>query len=158
MSKPVIRRVVCLSSRQPTACPREVLDVCHGYPSRKSQSGLRGKLLAFGEQFALVLEGPTAAIEGLLERVAREAPGAELSVRWQSDADGPTFHSWSIGDLYLDEIAARDPALAEEVGDLVIDLLSPPSEEDAEADPYARLVAILDRRVFAPIYGASVAA
>lgn len=148
----ILRRVVCLSSRQPTACPRDVLDVCHEYPSRKSQSGIRGKLLAFGEQFALVLEGPGSAIEGLLARVHRDAADAEMSVRWTAPADEMAFRSWSIGDVYLDEVASHDVALAEELGDALIDLMSGSPAEEREFDPYERLVAILDRREFAPVY------
>ncbi|MEM7678876.1 MAG: BLUF domain-containing protein [Myxococcota bacterium] len=125
-------RVVCLSSVDPTAAPSDILSVCHHYPSRKAQSDVGGRLLVLGQQYLLLLEGRRASVEGLVERIQAEAPGAQLTVRRTEHAAERAFGSWAIQDLYLDELAQRTPAAADRLGDVVIDLLATPPVEASD--------------------------
>lgn len=161
-------RVVCVSDREPPCSAADVLAVCHGFPDRKAQSGISGKLLCVGQQFFLLLDGPYAAVERLVQRIQHEVPEAGLTVRVRESAEERSFGGWSIGDVYLDEIGHADLDAAKELGDLMIDLLAPPtapaptaetpSEEPAEdeteaedlSDPFAQVAALLDRFAVTP--------
>ena len=161
MSNPVvppIQRLIALSCPSPVCSSREVLDVCHGYPDRRTQSCLGGKVLCVGEQFVLLLEGPRAAVEGLFKRIQRQVPEAGMTARFRDQATNRAFTGWAIEDLYLDEVRRRDESAADQVANLLIDLLAPaeraaePTDNDAAdqaaeapSDPFAEAVAVLER-------------
>lgn len=161
-------RVVCVSHPTPVCSAHDVLAVCHGFPERNAQADIGGKLLCLGEQYILLLEGDHHAVLKLAERIRRDAPEAGMTVRWRETSDNRAFPTWSIGDVYLDEIAERDPAAAEELGDLIIDLLADPAPETSETpdddetadeprDAFAAAAALLDRFAWTPGRPAPVA-
>lgn len=148
-----LHRVVCVSDREPVCSAHDVLAVCHGFPSRKAQSGIRGRVLCVGEQFFLFLEGSRESVESLVSRLQREVPEAGMQPRELAPSDEWAFDGWSIGDVYLDEIGQRDVAAAERLGDVMIDLLAGPADDDTDEeqdDPFAQLAAILDHFAWTP--------
>lgn len=139
-----LHRVLCLSRKDPVASTQDVLTACHDFPSRNVQSGIGGKLLQFGEQYALLLEGGRDQVDRLVRRIQRNAPEFGMSVRFRADAEERAFTSWAISDLYRDEIELDDPAAAEELDDLLIDLLA--GDADESADAFGGVAAILQGR------------
>lgn len=125
-------RVVMLSDRCPSWPATDVLDACYAYPTRNGQSGVGGKLVCFGEQYTLLLEGPFAAVNGLVRRLQRDAAGAGFSIHSRATASERAFCSWAIEDVYADEFAARNPESGDRLTDLLIDLLSDATPAEAE--------------------------
>lgn len=126
-------RVACLSCPRPTVSMLDVLDVCRGYPTRRTLSGIAGKLLCLGDQFVLLLEGRPESVEGLVARIQRDVPDAGLTARVRAEAEERAFTTLAIEDLYLDEVSRRDPDAADQLGDLVIDLFAGEEGGDNQA-------------------------
>lgn len=165
-----LHRVVCVSDREPVCSAADVLAVCHSFPDRNTQSGIGGKLLCVGQQFFLLLEGSYASVERLVTRIQKEAPEAGIRVQQRESAEHRAFSGWSIGDLYLDEIGHADFETAEQLGDLMVDLLAGAQsaeaieaesiedevdtdvavEDEPQPEPFAQVAAILDRFSTAP--------
>ena len=165
-----LHRVVCVSHAQPVSSAHDLLAVCRNFPSPRAQAGVRGRMLILGTQFVLLLEGPDRAVRLLLNRIQREVPEPAMEVRFRETVDEPAFATWSITDLYLDEIALCDPASAATLIDRVVDLLygaplgfvevgeavrgasdfeeGGPEADEAEAEPvdaFAEVAVLLDR-------------
>lgn len=142
-------RIACLSRPEPTASTSDVLDLCHNYPRRYTQSGISGRVVCFGGQWLLMLEGPDDAVSSLLERILREVPEAGFEVRLRETADQRGFSSWSIGDVYLDEIAQADAAAGEALEERLVSLLSGDANADDDSDdeptdPFADIAKLLE--------------
>lgn len=148
-------RVICLSSPSPACSAEDVLAVCHGFPERNAQAGIGGKVLCVGEQFVLLLEGEHHSVLQLVERIRRDVPEAGMTIQWRETVEDRAFSTWSIGDVYLDEVEQLDAAAAEGLKDLVIDLLagSPVADGDEAAEPrdlFAETAALLERFAWTP--------
>ena len=124
MSTTTTHRVVCVSRPQPASPASDILTVCHNFPAPRAQAGVRGRLLTIGDQYVMLLEGVEKAVRGLVNRIQQEVPEAAMAVHVRDSADSPAFTTWSITDLYVDEIAVCDPEAAERLTDRIIDLLS----------------------------------
>ncbi|MEO0531729.1 MAG: BLUF domain-containing protein [Planctomycetota bacterium] len=145
-------QLVCLSNPNPAVAAHEIAAVCHGFPSRQTQSGVSGKLIAMGEQFVLLLEGQRLSIERLVQRIQAEIPEAGLTIRGRRASDDRAFRSWSIRDVYLDELQSTHPTAAAQLEDRLIDLLATSSievpgydDEPAEHDLFAEVAELIEQ-------------
>lgn len=137
----IFRRIVCLSDPHPTASGEEVLNVCRSYPTPHTLSGISGKLIALGEQFVLMLEGGPSAVEGLVRRLQAQAPEVGMKPHFRDTSETRAFRSLAIQDVYADELARENEGAAEELQDLLIDLLG--GVETEERDPFGDLAKLL---------------
>lgn len=127
-----LQRVVCVSRPGSSLFAGDVLQACRDYPSRITMSGVSGKVLCFGDQFALLLEGGRQALEGMLERIEREAPEAGLTARAFEACETRAFSTLALTDIYLDEIHRADPLAGVDVDNLLIDLFCESQADDSD--------------------------
>ena len=67
--------------------------------------GVTGALAYHDRAFVQVLEGPEAAVEALLARIARDPRHTEVTVCDRSRVDGRAFGAWSMGWVRASDLA-----------------------------------------------------
>lgn len=138
-------RVVCVSSSSPNFAPIDLLDVCRAFPEPHRLSGVGGKLLCLGEQYVLMLEGPKTRVDGLLDRIESSRLAGEFTVKQRSVAEQRAFSTVSITELYADEARRSNPHAAEDLTDVLIDLLAGGADQDEDADAFADAAELVER-------------
>ena len=64
--------------------------------SNNARAGVSGALVAVGDAFVQVLEGPQAAVEGVFERICRDLRHTELQVVDVCEAPTRSFENWGM--------------------------------------------------------------
>lgn len=90
--------------------PADVRAIVEAAQRRNAELGVTGILLAFGEVFMQVLEGPTDAVRGLFGRIVIDPRHRDLVLIRNQRVDRPIFAGWSMRLLELDAAARREAA------------------------------------------------
>lgn len=99
---PSLRRVVYLSRAKHALTQQEVLSLCAQAASRNARESITGALLCAGNCFLQVIEGPDAAILGLVDRLQRDERHTDLSIIVDEGIRRRDFARWSMGAHFVD--------------------------------------------------------
>jgi adenylate cyclase len=88
--------------------PRDVDAIVTNAQRRNAPLGITGVLLAFGEVFMQILEGPLANVPPVLARIERDPRHRDLVVIRRQEVELPLFGGWSMRLVELGDDARRE--------------------------------------------------
>jgi FAD-dependent sensor of blue light len=104
----MIARVKYVSRFSRPMSQREIESIVARAQEHNARIGVTGVLLAFGEVFMQIIEGPPHQIDGLLARISRDRRHRDVVVVRRQEVEQPLFGGWSMRLLELGEGARRD--------------------------------------------------
>lgn len=105
---PLVQVVYVSSATQPFS-PEDLNELLRHSRARNAADGITGMLLYRSGNFIQAVEGPEAAIDRLLARIARDKRHQGLITIIRQPVAGRSFGDWSMGfDDLSDEAAAAD--------------------------------------------------
>lgn len=109
------------TAREPAIAAAEVTDIVAVASRNNELQGLRGALMASGNRFAQVLEGPRAAIERTFERICVDPRHRDVLVMNYGPSDTPAFSSFRLISIDVDDIALPTD---DSIGEAIIEMAS----------------------------------
>lgn len=105
---PMLTRVKYVSRFSRALSSREVEAIVDQAQRRNATVGITGVLLAFGDVFMQILEGPPDVVRAVMERIAGDRRHRDLVVVRRQEVERPIFGGWSMRLLELGSDARRD--------------------------------------------------
>lgn len=96
-TEPDIEFVAYASAASATFSSQALGDLLLGARSKNSRLGLTGMLLYHQDSFFQVLEGPSAAVEGLYERIRADERHTNIVKLIQEPIELRSFSEWTMG-------------------------------------------------------------
>lgn len=122
------RLVYCSRSLVPTTSLLVIADILAVSHRNNERDSLTGALAISDNWYLQVLEGPTAALDGLLRRLERDPRHCDLMILSRAPAAGRLFSGWSMASARI------TPALASDLVALI---------DECRTDPEAATAALL---------------
>lgn len=88
--------------------PADIRAIVEAAQRHNAEIGVTGMLLAFGEVFMQVLEGPTDAVRGLFGRIVADPRHRDVILIRSQRVERALFSGWSMRLLELDADARRE--------------------------------------------------
>ncbi|MEN1678706.1 MAG: hypothetical protein AAGJ46_03885 [Planctomycetota bacterium] len=137
-------RAVCLSKPKTSVSTSDLVQIVRDYPRRRVLSGLSAKAIRLGDQIALMLEGPSGAVDQVIKRLNRDASAAGMEARYRSTSNERATSSLAIEEHDVDELKRHDSQQAEAVTNALISVFS--NTQSADEDAFAELANLLDAK------------
>lgn len=109
-----------MSSDAGSSTPGTMQDILFVSARRNAEDGVTGFLLANGERFVQVLEGPDVRITGCYERILKDPRHLDVRIRSLDGVEQRRFPRWSMCGLYLselDDVVLSPPDIDFDLGD-----------------------------------------
>jgi hypothetical protein len=110
MSLVMLTRLKYVSRFARPMTPADVRALVEAAQRRNAQLGVTGMLVAFGEVFMQVLEGPSDAVRGLFGRIVADARHRDVILIRSHRVERALFAGWSMRLLEIDAEVRREAA------------------------------------------------
>ncbi|MBC8070923.1 MAG: BLUF domain-containing protein [Deltaproteobacteria bacterium] len=104
----MIARVKYVSRFSRPMSQREIEAIVARAQEHNARIGVTGVLLALGEVFMQIIEGPAHQVDSLLARIGRDRRHCDVVIVRRQDVEQPLFAGWSMRLLELGEDARRE--------------------------------------------------
>lgn len=106
---PALTQIAYASTAADTVTKAVVRSILYRARAHNAQADITGVLLSAPQSFVQLLEGPTAAVEALYERINQDPRHTDVELLFCRPATSRVFPEWRMGEVnFLDDL--RDQA------------------------------------------------
>ncbi len=105
-----LKRLMYISTSTQPADANQLLRMCADFAVRNASRNVTGLLVRQANHYFQVLEGDSAVVEELAEKIARDPRHGDFQILHEAQIEARSFADWSMRGLQLDQAYTLTPA------------------------------------------------